>query len=204
MKEWYKDFIGVYENAIPKDICNQIIDVANSNSLKQRSEDQISSLIKDSSLFLEDVNEELVKKLEDVFVNKVFPLYKHKYPIYHSLGPQYISEWKVQKTLPTEGFNIFHCESGDWGSKDRVAVYTIYLNDIKEGGETEFLYQSLRIKPTQGTICIFPAGYTHTHRGNPPLSEEKFIVTGWIKYQVPPEDITPKNSPHNQEYKFKN
>ena len=204
MKEWYKDFIGVYENVIPKDICNQIIDVANSNSLAQRNENFLSQMVRDSSLFLEDVNIELVKKLEDIFKNKIFPLYKRKYPIYYNLAPQYISEWKVQKTLPTEGFNIFHCENGDWGSKDRVAVYTIYLNDIKEGGETEFLFQSLRIKPTQGTICIFPAGFTHTHRGNPPLSEEKFIVTGWIKYQAPPEDITPENSPYNQEYNFKN
>jgi hypothetical protein len=63
----------------------------------------------------------------------------------------------------------------------RVAVYTVYLNDIEEGGETEFLYQLKRLKPKKGTICIFPAGYTHVHRGNTPFLGEKYIVTGWLE-----------------------
>ena len=54
--------------------------------------------------------------------------------------------------------------------------------DRDEGGETEFLYQSMRVKPKQGTLLIWPAAFTHTHRGNPPLSNEKYIVTGWTEF----------------------
>ena len=58
----------------------------------------------------------------------------------------------------------------------------IYLNDVEEGGETEFLYQSIRVAPKAGTLLIWPAGFTHTHRGNPPLSGDKYIATGWVQY----------------------
>ena len=57
----------------------------------------------------------------------------------------------------------------------------LYLNSVTEGGETEFLYQKRRIKPQQGRLLIFPAGFTHTHRGNPPLSGNKYILTSWVE-----------------------
>ena len=40
-----------------------------------------------------------------------------------------------------------------------------YLNTIKVGGETEFLYQKLKIKPKKGLTLIWPTDWTHTHRG---------------------------------------
>jgi len=40
----------------------------------------------------------------------------------------------------------------------------------------------MRVKPKQGTLLIWPAAFTHTHRGNPPLSNVKYITTGWIEF----------------------
>ena len=57
----------------------------------------------------------------------------------------------------------------------------LYLNDVDDGGETEFLHQSKRVKPEEGTFLIWPAGFTHMHRGNPPLKGEKYIVTSWVE-----------------------
>ena len=57
----------------------------------------------------------------------------------------------------------------------------IYLNTIEEGGETEFLYLKKREKPVEGKLLIFPAGFTHTHRGNPPLKGDKYILTSWLE-----------------------
>jgi hypothetical protein len=58
----------------------------------------------------------------------------------------------------------------------------IYLNDVEDGGETEFIYQSTRVKPKKGTVVIAPSSFTHTHRGNPPLNGEKYIFTSWIEF----------------------
>jgi hypothetical protein len=60
-------------------------------------------------------------------------------------------------------------------------TFILYLNDIDEGGETEFLYYPKRVKAKQGRLILWPAGFTHTHRGNPPLSNTKYVMTGWIE-----------------------
>ena len=57
---------------------------------------------------------------------------------------------------------------------------SLYLNTVDEGGETEFLYQRMRVKPEQGTLVIHPGGFTHTHRGNPPLKGVKYFMNTWI------------------------
>ena len=60
--------------------------------------------------------------------------------------------------------------------------YKINLKSWKQHIKPLILNQSLRIKPEQGTLVLWPAGYTHIHRGNPPLSGEKYIMTGWLEY----------------------
>ena len=62
----------------------------------------------------------------------------------------------------------------------RTWTTMIYLNDVEEGGETEFLHFSKRIKPKTGRIVIWPAGFPYVHRGNPPLSGVKYILTSWM------------------------
>ena len=186
MKEWYNDFIGVYENAFPKDLCNQIIDLMNSTELHKRPPTEGTSLHKKDLINnLKFINKELSSLVETFLLQNILPLYSKQYPMFDEIGPYYIPIFKFQKTLPAGGYHVWHCENNSWENRHRVGVYTIYLNDLEEGGETEFLYQSIRIKPSQGTVCIFPAGYTHIHRGNPPLSGEKYILTGWVDYVDP-------------------
>ena len=97
----------------------------------------------------------------------------------HNLGSFFIN---VQRTRPGEGYHSWHCErSGGMGNSRRILACMMYLNDDYEGGETEFLYQHKRITPKKGKVLIWPAGFTHTHRGNPPLSGEKYIATSWIE-----------------------
>ncbi|MCC2607708.1 2OG-Fe(II) oxygenase [Planctobacterium marinum] len=65
----------------------------------------------------------------------------------------------------------------------RILLFMYYLNDVDEGGETEFYYQKKRIKPEKGTMVIAPAYFTHTHRGNVPISGDKQIITSWVLFQ---------------------
>lgn len=89
---------------------------------------------------------------------------------------------KIQMTKPSEGYHVWHCENGGLAVKGRFLAWILYLNDIEEGGETEFIHLSERVQPKTGRLVIFPAGWTHAHRGNPPLSNTKYIATGWMEY----------------------
>ncbi len=64
----------------------------------------------------------------------------------------------------------------------RVLALLYYLNDVEEGGETEFHYQDISAKPTAGSLVIFPAGFTHSHKGHIPISNDKYVVTAWLMF----------------------
>jgi hypothetical protein len=68
-------------------------------------------------------------------------------------------------------------------SLHRVLLWTIYLNDVPDDGETEFLFQGRKIKPREGSLLIAPAGFTHTHCGHTPKGGDKYIATSWILFQ---------------------
>jgi len=87
----------------------------------------------------------------------------------------------VQRTIAdeSEAYHKWHCENAGRKDADRAMVYTLYLNDDFEGGETEYLYQKYRCKPETGKLVIFPASYTHIHRGGLLMSGTKYIATGW-------------------------
>jgi len=85
------------------------------------------------------------------------------------------------------GYPYWHCElyPRDPGAETlhRHLLWTIYLNDGFEQGETEFLYQRRKIAPKTGSLLIAPAAFTHTHRGNRPFGSDKFIATSWVLFQ---------------------
>ncbi len=94
----------------------------------------------------------------------------------------------MQKYVADQGgYPYWHCEQYpklDQGEAlHRALLWSIYLNDDFEQGETEFFYQRAKIRPVTGRLLIAPAGFTHTHRGNMPVGGNKFIVTSWILYQ---------------------
>jgi hypothetical protein len=64
----------------------------------------------------------------------------------------------------------------------RVLAFQFYLNDVARGGETEFFYQEKKVHSKAGRMLIFPAGFTHTHRGNVPESNDKYIITSWVLF----------------------
>lgn len=94
----------------------------------------------------------------------------------------------IQKYLAGQGgYPYWHCEQYpklDQGEAlHRAVLWTVYLNDDFEAGETEFLYQQRKIRPRTGSLLIAPTGFTHTHRGNRPERGNKYIATSWILYQ---------------------
>lgn len=89
--------------------------------------------------------------------------------------------FKWQWTPVGGGFSVWHTEQNSGNTSNRSLAWMIYLNDVDNGGETEFLYQHMKVKPEAGKVVIWPAGITHPHRGNPPYSGDKFVLTGWFE-----------------------
>jgi hypothetical protein len=94
----------------------------------------------------------------------------------------------LQKYLADQGgYPYWHSEQypgRDGGEAlHRVLLWSIYLNDGFEAGETEFLHQQRLIRPRVGALLIAPAAFTHTHRGNRARGGDKYIATSWSLFQ---------------------
>ena len=184
---------GILEAAIqmPLNVCNEIINLYDtkekeSSELTDTSKEYNNKLLReDSTLFLDDTGSELIGVV-NYYLNDALVEYVNTYNILNTNGKNDPNPFKlksirqkIQKTPIGGGYHEWHFEDSGMNVCHRILAWTIYLNDIEEGGETEFLYQSIRCKPTAGKIVIFPANFLATHRGNPPLSNTKYILTGW-------------------------
>lgn len=95
-------------------------------------------------------------------------------------GPFKDMGYAIQRTLPGEHYH-WHIDGGSHEFSHRQLVAVWYLNDVPgPGGETEFLYQDVRIKPEQGKLLLFPPFWTHEHRGVTLAAGQKYIATTWV------------------------
>ena len=103
--------------------------------------------------------------------------YIKKYEHVNKLNQFTITEdYNIQKYLPGGGFKRYHFENAV--IQKRVLVFMTYLNDVDDGG-TKFLYQNLMTPAEKGLTLIWPAGFTHTHKGVVSQTQTKYIATGW-------------------------
>jgi|TARA_A100001391_G_scaffold129848_1_gene89048 hypothetical protein len=92
---------------------------------------------------------------------------------------------KIQETKTGEGYHLWHIEHDIVERMcKRIAFFILYLNDNFTAGETEFLHQEQRINPKVGRVIVAPAHFPYVHRGNPPLKNSKYIITGWLLFKT--------------------
>ena len=117
-------------------------------------------------------------------LQKCLNLYLKDYPFADKVAAfnDGVEQGNVQKYPKGGGFFKFHTERASLLYGNRHLVYMTYLNDVTEGGETEFAHQKLKVKPQKGLTLIWPCDWTHYHRGIPSQTQVKYIATGWYCY----------------------
>lgn len=194
----YNQFIGLYENVFPEYFCQHLIDEFesfNSNGMcdnRQDNDGERKSRKQDQYIFLNlknhTPNSFQGNNTISMFwkgLQACFDDYVKEYDILKDCDLR-CSSIKMQKTLPGGGYHVWHPEQGNGQGSNRGLVYSLYLNTLDDdcAGETEFLYQQLRITPKENTVIIWPAAFTHTHRGNVVHGDKaKYIITGWFYYE---------------------
>jgi hypothetical protein len=185
------NFIGGWY--INENVCDGIIEIFN-NDLEKKdghyiNENNIHTVDRtikhsiDSQLPKPGLYKEIDFYLDQLFGALHF--YIGKYPECNSIDPLTITEVpNIQYYPPGGAYFKYHSERGglDPISSRRHLVFMTYLNDVNDGGETEFLYQNIKVKPQKGLTLFWPSDWTHTHKGNPSVTEEKYIITGWLSF----------------------
>jgi len=175
-------FIGGW--FIPHKICDDIIEFMdkNKNSFTQgKTLDGIDLDYKDSmDMYIKPNFLDFPFRHYRSYLQNCLEEYIKIYPYLDQCAPFNITEeYNLQHYKKGGGFKKWHFENPmDLDSYKRVLVFMTYLNDIPDGG-TEFYYQKLKTEAKKGLTLIWPAHWTHTHRGLITHSTEKKIVTGW-------------------------
>jgi hypothetical protein len=118
--------------------------------------------------YLKILNEEFNSKRQDVSMN------------YFGFDEISFDVLLMQKYNKGIGKYVYHNDfSINYDAKKyRAFTFLWYLNDIEIGGETEF--EDFKIKPESGKLILFPATWTYPHSGKTPISDDKYIITGWM------------------------
>jgi hypothetical protein len=189
------DLVKVYPNSLSGELCDLIIYLFNTPQ-EGKGEGVVGSSIprvdlkfkkttdlhsakwgKEWKLIDRLLAEELNKKIHSYYTD-INPDINNM--IYRPIQNCVDSGFQIQHYTAGDGYYNYHEDSAttqDGGF--RIFTYIWYLNNVEEGGETEF-YNGLKIKPTQGSLLIFPATWTYPHRGCMPISNDKYIITGWL------------------------
>ena len=186
----YSDFI--YGRFIDNTLCDELILFYENNEFKEPGKLGGGNIDKDKKDSMDvGVNpnynsfviQRYMNQLNDVcreYINK----YEYSSKDHSAWG--IVENFNIQKYLPNQGFKIWHYErtgpTGSTKSVKRHLVFMTYLNNIDDGGETEWYYQNLKIKPRKGLTVIWPADWTFTHRGLTSFTETKYIATGWYSF----------------------
>jgi hypothetical protein len=113
---------------------------------------------------------------ENIFSNTTI-----KYDFFDKQDLQ-VETFMIQKYDMKKGKYLYHHDfsSDNNSTRHRVITYIWYLNDIFEGGETEFWGGTYNVRPETGKLLLFPAQWSFPHRGKTPQSDNKYIITGWF------------------------
>ena len=182
-KTKFSDFIYIERDALPKSFCNNVIEKFEQDDRKRqgqvgsgvhleikRSSDLSITELEDwksyDQAFFRCLNNGLKKYVR--FLPQEYTMYKALSEIKNDTG------YQIQRTQPGD-YYIWHHDQ----TTSRLVTFIWYLNDVKDGGYTEFI-DGTRIQPEAGKLIIFPSTWDFLHRGVSPKTETKYLCTGWV------------------------
>jgi Rps23 Pro-64 3,4-dihydroxylase Tpa1-like proline 4-hydroxylase len=180
-------FIFEKHGALEPGICQQAIERFESSTEEQyegrigqtvdkdRSIKKTTDLVVSGKPHWKDIDQALFRSLGRAILE-----FRETYPYFK--GPFKDMGYGIQRYNAGEHYH-WHIDGGSHEFSQRQLVAIWYLNDVPgPGGETEFLFQDVLIKPEQGKLVLFPPFWTHEHRAVTLQKGVKYIATTWVVF----------------------
>jgi hypothetical protein len=181
-------YIYIDEHSLSPEICSKIINIYNNSNNKRKGlsangyNNSIKNTIDFDLLTCDDcynINILLLNELNNALNHYKMQIENGDYKHFNN---RYLKSTSLQfqHYIKNVGNFVYHTDNSIMFDKneERVLVYMWYLNDVSSGGETDFI--DFKIKPTAGKLVIFPSTWTYPHCANIPISNDKYIITGWF------------------------
>lgn len=180
------DLIKVYDNALESNVCDFLVNFFETQQhLQEKIENNGTPNFTQLNLTENSKITDEVNNVHNYIISKTFE-YKRKYyefiddrcfPETHNFEQFRIKRYKNNQE---EFFNT-HVDVRDYDSARRFLSFTYYLNTVELGGETSFT--NFRVSPVKGSLLVFPPMWMFPHRGEPPISNTKYIMSVYLHYR---------------------
>jgi hypothetical protein len=185
------DYIYINRYSLSDDTCNSIINMFDNDpnvhegvilngliNINVKKTNDLNIDIKDNN---HKIFDEVLYKELNTNLNAYLSSLKEKNILLTHFNNISDDGFHIQKYEKNNGFYKYHVDQSYnvKSKKIRIIAYIWYLNTVEVGGETEFLNGKYNIKPEVGKLILFPALWTYPHKGNIPISNDKYIITGW-------------------------
>lgn len=183
-----RDYVRWYDDALPAAFCKKLI-----GSFRQAGEHHVKRERGwreglDASAWTElDITPLADQALQRFFYSKIDE-YLARYnadvrlampvPASRLLAPLRIKRYEPGTD---EGFQLHFDSIGEVANRYMVCLW--YLNDVAEGGETEFSGLDIKVRPREGRLLMFPPYWMYQHAGLPPVSGDKYILSTYLLFQ---------------------
>ena len=183
-------FIGAW-NIKNDNLCKEIIRFFDENEKLQKKGEIISGKYEASKKTTDiPVNPDDLKddkyKCFNNYIDKLYKCfidYQLQWPFLKNIVKDVdIGSFNIQKYAKGDHFSQVHTERADLRTSNRLFAWMTYLDNVEDGGTTNFLHYGIKIKPEIGKTLIWPAEWTHAHSGEILNSGEKHIITGWMNF----------------------
>jgi prolyl 4-hydroxylase len=197
IKSQHVNFIGAW-NIENNNLCDEIITLfEESRNLQKhgvtvKGKDPTAKKTTDITIAPNDLQNIKFKCINNYIeeLHKCFVDYQNQWPFVKShIKNVDIGGFNIQKYSPGDHFAKIHSERTNLRNLHRVFAWMTYLNDVEDGGTTNFTHYDLKIKPEIGKTLIWPAEWTHAHSGEILNSGKKYIITGWMNFPYDEEKI---------------
>lgn len=183
------EYLEEYENVLDEDICEKIIQkfLGEKNKHDGVMASGLNKSIKNTTDFhlkLNHNDQDWINYDKILFesLNKCLNQYREKYKSFQLFFKDLDDTgFQIQQYEKNVGFYLDHHDFQiNQNNSYRILTFLFYLNDIEVGGETDFLFGRIKVKPKRGKCILFPASWTFPHKGCTPITNDKFIITGWL------------------------
>mgnify|MGYP001265772597 CR=1 FL=1 len=186
------NFIGSYKIK-PLSLCDDIISYFENNHIRHKQGTSGSGINLDAKNSTDikvrpkEINQSKNKALHEYMENlaSCFQSYADDSSFLSIFkDPLQIGSFNIQRYNEGQHFKKIHSERASMSTLHRVFAWMTYLNDIDMdcGGSTYFSHYDLEIFAEKGLTMIWPAEWTHAHRGNELKIGRKYIITGWAHF----------------------
>lgn len=177
----YEIYPGIYEfkDVMPHKLCDDIIKYHEDSSDKYqgRTGGNNEDLYK-NSIDCPCFDQDIIDRMDDITLD-LLNIISKKYKIMGE-SPLDVSIPQIQLSKNNNGWYKGHSDFTMKNGEERFMALIYYLNDVEEGGETDFPYQEVTIKPKKGKLVVFNTSWMYYHIGVMPTSGDKYIATRFL------------------------